>query len=233
MRAVSSRVERRYVWRMRFTDLLFDLDGTLVDSAAPILESFRLAIERCGAPLVTPLDRSVIGAPLVATLRRLTGVADETELAALATAFRVTYDGEGVRATQGYPGLGGVLRELRGEGLRLYVVTNKRIVPTGAILRRLDLGDYFTGVYALDAISPPRADKCALVGIVLERHTLTAASCALVGDTTEDAAAAHANGLPFIAATYGYGSPLAEAAHPSVARLAQLTDLPALLRRLA
>src|SRR3990172_2825597 len=69
--------------RMRVADLLFDLDGTLVDSAPVILESFRRAITATGAPLVTPLDRSVIGAPLGPTLLRLTRLQDENPLPSL------------------------------------------------------------------------------------------------------------------------------------------------------
>ncbi|HLA89452.1 MAG TPA: HAD family hydrolase [Gemmatimonadaceae bacterium] len=217
---------------MRVADLLFDLDGTLVDSAPVILESFRRAITATGAPLVTPLDRSVIGAPLGPTLRRLTGLEDETRLAALAAAFRATYDDEGVRTTPGYPGLADVLRTLAAKGRRLYVVTNKRALPTRAILDQLGVSGRCTGVYALDGVVPPAADKRALVGLVLERHGIVAAECALVGDTVEDAAAARAHHLAFIAATYGYGSPLADPRYPAAGVLERLADLPALLERL-
>ncbi len=208
--------------------VLFDLDGTLVDSAPSILEAFADVLAAHGLPPVAPLDRSLIGPPLRGTLARITGQDDPALIERLAAAFRERYDTAGVAATRPYPGLVETLTVLRGRGHRLFIVTNKRIAPTRAILSRLDLAPAFEGVYALDAFDPPAPDKGATVANVLARHALVPDACVLVGDSAEDARAAHRHAIPFIAASYGYGAPL-DAGVPVAAVLPELRHLAALL----
>lgn len=210
--------------------LLFDLDGTLVDSAPSILESFRLAFAACGIEPAVALDARLIGPPLRPTLTRLLGgEADAPTLDRLASAFRDAYDGGGWRATVAYPGLEAVIARLADAGRRLFVVTNKRLTPTRLILDHFGLGPRFEAVYALDAFEPPVADKAAALAVVLARHGLAAADCVYIGDTPEDAAAAAANDLAFIAAGWGYGDPARLAAAAAQARVGTLAELAELL----
>lgn len=208
------------------TVLLFDLDGTLVDSAPSILESFRLAFAACGLVPALPLDARLIGPPLRPTLAKLLGAeADDATLDRLAAAFRVAYDGGGWRATVAYPGLCAAIPALAAAGRRLFIVTNKRAVPTRLILDGLGLSPSFEAIHALDAFDPPVADKAAALAVVLARHGLRADDCAYIGDTPEDAAAAAANGLAFVAVGWGYGDAARLAAAPARARV----ENPALL----
>lgn len=213
--------------------VLFDLDGTLIDSAPSILESYRLAFEACGLAPVVALDAALIGPPLRPTLARLLGgTVDSVEAATLdrlAAAFRVAYDGAGYRATVAYPGLHAVLDALAAAGRRLFIVTNKRLVPTRLILDHFGIGARFEAVYALDAFAPPVADKTAALAVVLVRHGLDPAGCVYIGDTPEDAAAAAAHALPFVAAGWGYGDPGRLAEVPARARVETLTALPEVL----
>jgi phosphoglycolate phosphatase len=213
--------------------VLFDLDGTLVDSAPAILAAFRLVLDRNGIRAEVPLDSRLIGAPLMPTLLRLTGAAREEDVARLADLFRDVYDGEGLAATVAYDGLAEVLENLVDRGHRLYVVTNKRDVPTRRILALLRIAHRFAGVHALDAAVPSVRDKRGLVAQVLGVHGLRAADCVMVGDTVEDATAAWANGLPFVGATYGYGTPTVGAPAAPLATIANLRELPARLDELA
>ena len=212
--------------------ILFDLDGTLIDSSPGILSSFQQVLETHVLEPAAPLDQRLIGPPLLQTLARLTGLDDADRLAELAAAFKTLYDSEGYRATQPYPGLAATLDALIRADWRLFIATNKRFEPTRRILDHLDLNRYFAGVKTLDRQLPPAADKTDLVGRLLTEQGLDARRCWFIGDSGEDAAAAAAHGLPFIAAAYGYGDAAQQASCPVAARIAALGELPALLKRM-
>jgi phosphoglycolate phosphatase len=190
-------------------------------------------LEHHGIEPVVPLDQRLIGAPLTPTLVRLTGAGSEKDVAALADEFRAVYDGDGLAATVAYDGLAEVLDALVNSGHRLYIVTNKRDVPTRRILALFGVTAYFAGVHALDSATPPARHKRELVARVLATHRLSPAAGVMIGDTVEDAEAASANELSFIAATYGYGTPTVGAPAAAFGTIASLRELPARLQELA
>jgi len=185
-------------------NILFDLDGTLVDSAPSILAGFGAVVARHAITPQVPLDSRLIGPPLLPTLQRITGMNDTEALQAMAATFKASYDQEGYRLTAVYPGIDAALRALV-QRATLYIVTNKRIHPTRLILDHLGWAPLFTGVYAQDAYSPPLPSKAAVIGHVLQAHSIDPASALYVGDRAEDGEAATANGLRFAWATWGYG----------------------------
>ncbi|NBU59665.1 MAG: HAD family hydrolase [Betaproteobacteria bacterium] len=188
-------------------NLIFDFDGTLIDSAPSILAGFAAVVERHGISPRVPLDSRLIGPPLLPTLQRISGVDDQTALQDMAATFKAWYDTEGYRLTAVYPGIDAVLHDLAARA-RLYIVTNKRIHPTRQILGHLGWVPLFAGVYAQDAFDPPLASKAAVIGQVLSMHGIDPAGALYIGDRAEDGEAATANGLRFAWATWGYGTDL-------------------------
>lgn len=199
----------------RPTAILFDLDGTLIDSAQSILAALRGAFETVGATPAMALTPSIIGPPLRLTLRALAGRDDPALIDSLAAAFRDAYDETGYRETEVYAGVPEMLSRLHSAGIALHIVTNKRVAPTRRILTYLGWTAWFQGVYALDALSPPAPHKPALVTTVLEREGLVRQTTWMVGDSGEDRRSAEGNALRFWAASWGYG---AAAASPTDAR---------------
>lgn len=214
------------------TAILFDLDGTLVDSAPGILSGFRTVLAAAGIAPVEAIDSRVIGPPLRSTLARLSGLHDAGQIEHLANAFITVYDTEGVLNAKGYPGAADLLAQLVASGRAPFIVTNKRLVPARIMAERLGLAPHLAGLYSLDSFSPPAAKKGAVVAHVLAEHGIAASAAVLVGDSIDDAEAAAANGVPFIAATYGYGAPLTFPGIAPAATLDQLADLPRVLRGL-
>jgi phosphoglycolate phosphatase len=190
----------------RYPHILFDLDGTLIDSAPAILKSFRDAFEQTGIAPARSIDDSIIGPPLNETLQLLSGSNDPALLAQLADAFKASYDSEGYKATAAYEGVGKLLADLAAAGLRLSIATNKRILPTRLILTHLGWHDYFSHIYALDLFTPRLPDKAAMIGRLLADQGIAREQAIYIGDRSEDGESADANGLPFIAVTWGYGS---------------------------
>jgi phosphoglycolate phosphatase len=185
--------------------VLFDLDGTLIDSSTSILGAFANALAREEISPVAPIDQALIGPPLRISLSRIAGTEDPDLIERLASSFRAVYDTAGYLETAVYPGIDEALRTLSLSGCKMFIVTNKRIYPTRLILDMLRWSSLFSGVYALDAIAPAAPSKGALIRNVLARHSVFRDDACLVGDTPEDAFAAQENDLQFYGATWGYG----------------------------
>lgn len=190
----------------RYSHILFDLDGTLIDSAPAILASFRDAFAQAGLKPIVSIDASIIGPPLTETLQLLAGTTDTDTIARLADGFKASYDSQGYKATAAYDGVGAMLAGLKAAGLRLAIATNKRIHPTRLILDHLGWLAHFEHIYALDLFTPRLPDKAAMIARLLADHDIPRDSSIYIGDRSEDGESADANHLPFIAATWGYGS---------------------------
>ena len=191
---------------VRYPHILFDLDGTLIDSAPAILASFREAFASTGVAAVRSIDESVIGPPLTETLQLLSGSNDPALIGRISDAFKASYDSEGYQQTAAYAGVGTMLEALKDAGLQLSIATNKRILPTRLILAHLGWLDHFEHIYALDLFEPRLPDKAAMIRRLMADHELPEGSSIYIGDRSEDGESADANQLPFIAATWGYGS---------------------------
>jgi phosphoglycolate phosphatase len=185
--------------------LVFDLDGTLIDSAPSILAGFRAAFASTGLTPALAFAEDLIGPPLRDTLRLLLGRDDPAQLDALVDAFKTGYDADGYRASRPYPGIGDWLADLAGQGVAMYLATNKRWVPTALILDHLGWRQHFEAVHALDGPAAAQPSKGELLRWMLGHYQLDASAALYVGDRDEDAGAARHAGMPFERVPWGYG----------------------------
>jgi phosphoglycolate phosphatase len=185
--------------------LVFDLDGTLIDSAPSILLGYAAAFEATGLTPQRPLTADLVGPPLRSTLRQVLGRSNDAALDALVDAFKRYYDRDGFRASQVYAGIDTLLSELSAQGAPLYLATNKRWHPTERILDHLGWTQHFRAAHALDGPQPPAANKGALLRWMVSAYGLQASECLYVGDRDEDGEAADAAGMPFQRVPWGYG----------------------------
>ncbi len=190
----------------RHLHLIFDFDGTIVDSAPAILACFRDVLAHRGITPLIKLDRTLIGPPLLETLQLMTGIPDKVELQGLADDFKRRYDQEALFHTMAYPEVGNALVELVASGRCLHIATNKRLHPTRLILRHLGFEEHFASVYAIDRCDPPYRNKSAILAAQLSEQGIAAHQACYVGDKAEDGNAADANGLAFYFVHWGYGA---------------------------
>ena len=189
-------------------NVVFDLDGTLVDSAPGIERCLRHAVAE-----VAPDDPgaavpcALIGPPVRVMVASMLPGADDALVDAAVLAFRRCYDAGGWRETVPYDGAGELLATLHGAGRRIYVVTNKPSVPTGQILAEFEWSGLIGAVVCRDSVTPWFPDKSAALRHLIETQSLEQSRTIFVGDTADDAVAAQANELPFVFASYGYGAP--------------------------
>lgn len=184
--------------------IIFDLDGTLIDSSTSILDSFKSAFLSCELTPIKTLNSDVIGPPLMEILAVLSGTTDQNILTNLAHEFKLHYDADGFKKTIVFPGISSILRELKNSGINMYIATNKRIYPTMKIINLLQWNDIFKGVYALDSISPSAVSKAQLISSIIKDNNLIKNSVVYIGDREEDQVAAFDSDIDFIMATWGY-----------------------------
>lgn len=185
--------------------VLFDLDGTLSDSAPGILGALRAAFAVNGLPPLDPrLERTLLGPPFYESLPPLIG---EQNVAGVIEAYREHYGAGGMFETTAYDGIPVVLATLRAAGLRLAVATSKPEYYAVPIVEHLALTEYFETVGGDDLDGSLRT-KALVVGKVLRRlGSPEPSTVVMVGDRAHDVAGARAHGISCIGAGWGYGLP--------------------------
>ncbi len=210
--------------------IVFDLDGTLIDSAPDLAAAINAMLaDLGGAPLSVPEVRRMIGdgvAMLVtrALAARHCGHADPAEASRI---FMRHYEADATSRTTCFPGAAEALRVLRAAGLPLAVCTNKPARVTTTILTSLGLAQYFARVIGGDSLPFRKPDPRVLLALA-EGFAVRPDRTLLVGDSEVDAATAHAAGVPFVLMKHGYRrGPLEEI--PCIAALDEFAELPALV----
>lgn len=184
--------------------ILFDLDGTLIDSQSDILRAFHVAFEGLGVAC-PPEERllNVIGWRLEDCFAMLLG-GDEKSGAEGARLFRAWYQEHYLDTTRPYPGVDEALRELA-LGCPLGLCTMKKGLFARKIVERLGWTDLFTSVVAAEEGLPPKPDPAMLLELC-RKLGARPSDAVYVGDTALDARMALAAGLSrFHFAAYGYG----------------------------
>jgi phosphoglycolate phosphatase len=215
----------------RVADVIFDLDGTLIDSAPSILACFTAVLAEHRIEPVRPLTEALIGPPLRETLRQLSGVEDGRRLEAMIEAFKRHYDGGGYKASRVFPGVDNMLRELSTSGLSLHIATNKRSNPTRLILEYLGWAELFSRVYTSDYRTPPFSSKSEMLSVLVDSEGLSPERAVYVGDRSDDKKAAVDNGLIFIAATWGYRDSGMAEVNEGIISANEAAEIPPLLVR--
>lgn len=189
----------------RFPTLIFDLDGTLTDSKRGILGCLRKVIDARGLDYSGSLDR-FIGPPVEEWVTYLLPDGTGEDHLALASEYRACYDREGWSNNAVFPGVREMLEQLHAAGIPLYVCTSKHEHFAVRILEAFELTQFFDAIYG-DKIEYASHWKSDLLARVLKERSLAPGSVWMIGDRSFDVEAAHANGVPCLAAGWGYGSP--------------------------
>jgi phosphoglycolate phosphatase len=188
-----------------FDTVLFDLDGTISDSAPGILGSLRAAFTDVGVPWVDDdVARSLLGPPFWHSLPPLVG---QHRLDAVVASYRRHYvDQEAMFDTRVYPGVADVLSDLAHRGARLGVATSKPEPHALRILSHLGLADRFA-VVGGDTLDGALGSKAMVIADVLRRlDTPGTGTILMVGDRSHDVLGAAANGLVCAGVLWGYGT---------------------------
>jgi len=185
--------------------IVFDLDGTLIDSRRDLADAANALIsERGGTPLdVEAIGRMVGDGAAMLVRRALTAAGIPVDESSVPR-FLELYDARLLRTTRPYPGIHDALHAIRSTGT-LAVLTNKPLAPTRKLLSALGLVPLFDSVIGGDGPFPRKPDPQGLQHL-MQQYQAAPAHTVLVGDSPIDAATARAAGALFCWARYGFGA---------------------------
>lgn len=216
-------------YMQQYQTILFDLDGTLTDSAPGILNSVRHACRKLQLDLADEATlRRFLGPPLPSSFRDYLHL-DEEATARAVEAFREYYPDKGIFENEVYPGIPELLRDLKAAGKTVVMATSKPEAFAKRIMEHFSLDQYFDAICGA-SMDESRADKGEVIAYALRTAGITdLQSVVMVGDREHDVKGAARNGLPCIGAVYGYGSAEELSAAGAVALAGSVQELHTLL----
>jgi phosphoglycolate phosphatase len=203
-----------------FTSILFDLDGTIVDSAPGITATLAYTFREMGRPLPSPAELlAYVGPPILDSFRERAGMSLGEAAEALAI-YRPRYLEVGALDSTVFPGVAAVIRAVHAAGIPISLATSKPETPATLMLshyRLLQEFDIITGA-SDDEVRSSKADVVAEALVRLAAIGADLSNPVLVGDRKHDIEGAAANDIPTIFADWGYGSAEEQAGAIAVAR---------------
>ncbi len=184
-------------------NVIFDLDGTLLDTREGIIESVKHAAEVLGYP-----ERSYeelltfVGPPIQQSFMDHYGCDKETAQQA-ANIFRDYYKTTALLKAEPYEGIYELCEELKNSGIRMAVATYKREDYALVLLKHFHFDHYCDPMHGADGEN--KLKKRDIVRMCMDEMGATTDDCVLIGDTDHDKAGAAEAGIGFIGVTYGFG----------------------------
>ncbi|GJM42969.1 MAG: hydrolase [Ardenticatenaceae bacterium] len=210
---------------MKFTTLLFDLDGTLTDPKVGITESIRYALGKMERPY--PPNASLdwcIGPPLQESFAKLLQSDDPKSGKDAMRLFRERFGTVGLFENTPYPAISKLLQTLQAAGLRLFIATSKPTVYAKQIVQHFDLEHYFLAVYGSE-LDGRFTHKNELIHHLLKQENLDPNHTLMIGDREHDILGAKANNVPAAGVNWGYGSQVELTTAGAIILLNQPNDL--------
>ncbi len=181
-------------------NIVFDLDGTLLDSAPDILRVLAEILSDHRIEPRVPVGRQLIGPPISEMLAQLLPEAERERLPEFHGEFRRRYDANSLPDTQPYPRIVECLEVLKAHGCRLFVATNK---PKHVSLRLIEqrLGARFERLVTVDSVAGRVLDKPGMLALL----GLDPKESVMIGDQPADIRAGKELGFATMAVLFGYG----------------------------
>ena len=208
--------------------VLFDLDGTLLDSAADL---YGALVEQCAEEGEAAPDydavRQVVSRGSTAILQQGFPRRDDAERKALLPRYLALYQRMLAQQTRAFDGVDALLQQLEQEGLRWGIVTNKPGFLTDELVQRIGWASRAAAVVSGDTLPVKKPDPAPVL-LACERAGLQPERCVFVGDDRRDVLAGEAAGLYTVAVSWGYldgGDPHHWGADAVVDQPAQLAAL--------
>ncbi|MCU1525001.1 MAG: haloacid dehalogenase [Microbacteriaceae bacterium] len=212
----------------QWTCILFDLDGTILDSAPGITATLAWTFERLGRPIPTPVELlAYVGPPILDSFRDLAHMSPEESAHALEI-YRARYLEHGTIDSAVYPGVRELLERIAASDIPLSLATSKPERPAIKMLDRFGLTPYFDAITGAseDEVRSRKADVVAEALNRLEVLGADVSTPVMVGDREHDVQGAAEQGVPTIFVGWGYGSIAEEVGSIAVAATAdELGDL--------
>lgn len=187
----------------RYDMVVFDVDGTLLDTAEGVLSSVVYTMRAFDLP-VPELDvlRTFIGPPIQVSFARMYGL-NEAQTQACANTFRRRYSESDLTKAVPYSGMHELFAAMVKAGITPAIATYKRQDYAEAIVRHFGFDAYTNIIYGAD--NENKLKKKDIIELCLRQHDMTPDRALMIGDSDNDAIGAHDIGMDFLGVTYGFG----------------------------
>ena len=187
-------------------NIIFDFDGTLVDTSEGIIKSMHYAFDKLNITRVEEsFIRETIGPPLDKMLEELLKTRDKNLINKGIKLFRERYSTEGLIELELYKGVRATIEKFYNLDTNLFIATSKPQIFVEHITTKLDVRKYFKDISGVD-INKNSLDKAKRIEQLIESHKLNIDKTIMVGDRCEDILAAKYNCIKCIGVTYGFGN---------------------------
>ena len=190
--------------QLQYATVIFDLDGTLLESAPGVINAVRYSLNKLNLPFPYGLDeRKLIGPPLKSSYQDILGVAPSLVEQAV-NLHRDYYGTKGAYESKLYPGVSALLEKLHQAGANVCVATSKFHLVAEKILQHYGLNNFISYSVMSDG-NELTSKKAAMIANILAFCKSSPQSTVMVGDTYFDLEGAKENNVPFIGVLFGYG----------------------------
>lgn len=186
-----------------YKTIIFDLDGTIIDSSNEIIDALKVTLADSGLEDII-IDPSNIGLSVSKIISFSNPNVTDEELSGIEKGFRKNYDSRIHSLTSVYSGVIEVLHKLGNRGYQLGLATMKPTKPTIGVLEQLDLIKYFHFVRSSDHWEGERFNKQTLLGRIVTESGIVPSETLYVGDHPNDIIGARNVGFDSVAVSYGY-----------------------------
>ncbi len=189
-----------------FKNVIFDLDGTLINSSKEVLICFEKAFKKANYKIdKSRLTPNVIGPPLKEIIKLIApDLTDENVLQNIVEIFRGIYDNDENDISEFYPGIMELLNCLQASCVKLFIATYKPDKPTVRIVKQFNL-NMFEDIYTIDKFGV-NISKVDMINDILKKYNLKKDHTVMIGDAPTDVMAAKETGITGIGALWGYGN---------------------------
>ncbi len=186
----------------RFDNIIFDIDGTLVDSSRDIIKCLKNAYKTVLNKEFV-LEENLIGPPLKEIIKFATPNVNEEEINLLIKNFRAKYFNINYEKTLLYDNAKQFICKLKDKNL--YVVTNKPAIPTKKILKKFSIYENFKDIITPDFLPNKEFNKIEMLAYLIDKDKIKKNKTLMIGDTVADIVASHKNGIEILCLLHGYG----------------------------
>lgn len=186
-----------------YKTILFDLDGTLLNTTIGILKAVKITIGQLNLPMLSDdILKAIVGPPIQNSFEKYFGMDKETALTS-ANLFRANYKKNSLFDAQLYPGIIDLLESLKKNNFQIAVATNKSHENAMMILEKFGIIGFCD--FAMGSDLEGKLEKSDILEHCINHLGAEKKDCLLIGDSDADALGAQKAQIDFLAVTYGFG----------------------------
>ena len=183
--------------------VIFDLDGTLLDTGKGVVKSVKYTIQQMKLPSLSQSElETFVGPPIKNKLQKTFDLTEEQAVEGM-NIFRNHYGKEDIYIAEPYAAIEDLLGMLKRDGYKLGVATYKREDQAIKLLEKMQIADFFDVIHGAD--SEGKMSKADVINKSLLDLDCDPQEAVMVGDSDNDAIGAETAGMHFLGVTYGYG----------------------------